>query len=192
MKIYLARHGETDWNVRRLMQGTTDTELNENGIAQAARLGEAMVGSGISHVYTSYLKRASRTAQIVADRLGVPCEVREGLHETGLGEWEGRVWAHICEDTPEITSRWLKVDRRHTRPPKGETYQEVLDRVIPAVVRIVREATADVMIVSHNGTIKAFLAELNGTPLETMGEDYSTPNAGAIEVDAAKILERFG
>lgn len=191
MKIWLARHGETDWNVQRLMQGTTDTELNENGLAQAARLGEAMAGKGIAYVYTSYLRRASRTAQIVADRIGVPCEVREGLHETGLGEWEGRVWQDICEETPEITSRWM-ADRRNTRPPKGETYQDVLDRFIPAVVRIVREATADVMIVSHNGTIKAYLAELNGTPLETMGADYPTPNAGAIEVDAAKILERFG
>jgi len=191
MKIWLARHGETDWNVRLLMQGTTDTELNENGLAQAARLGEAMADSGIVHVYTSRLKRAARTGQIVAERLGVPCEVREGLQETGLGEWEGRVWKDICAETPEVTQRWM-ADRRNTRPPKGETYQEVLDRAIPAVVRIAREATADVMIVSHNGTIKAFLAELYGTPLETMGADYPTPNAGAIAVDAAKILERFG
>lgn len=191
MKIWLARHGETDWNVRRLMQGTTDTELNENGLAQAARLGEAMADKGIVRVYTSRLKRASRTAQIVAERIGVPCEERDCLHETALGEWEGCIWAQVCERTPEITARWM-TDRRNTRPPKGETYQDVLDRFIPAVVRIIREATADVMIVSHNGTIKAFLAELNGTPLETMGADYPTPNAGAIEVDAAKILERFG
>lgn len=191
MKIWLARHGETDWNVRRLMQGCTDTDLNENGRAQAAKLGEAMVDSRIVHVYTSYLKRASLTAQIVAERLGVPCEVRAGLQETGLGEWEGRVWADICREEPEITQRWM-ADRRNTQPPKGETYQQVLDRFTAAVVRIAREATRDVMIVTHNGTIKAFLAELYGTPLETMGQDYPTPNAGAIEVDAAKILERFG
>lgn len=191
MKIWLARHGETDWNVRRIMQGTTDTELNENGLAQAARLGEAMVGKGITHVYTSHLKRARCTAQIVADRLGVPCEVREGLYETALGAWEGKFWTQICEETPELAQRWEK-DRRNTRAPGGEMYQDVLDRVIPAVLRIVREAEADVMIVSHNGTIKAFLAELYCTPLETMGRDYPTPNAGAIEVDAAKILERFG
>lgn len=191
MKIWLARHGETDWNVRRLMQGTTDTPLNENGLAQAARLGEAMVGKGITHVYTSHLQRARCTAQIVADRLGVHCEVREGLYETALGEWEGYIWSEICERMPELTQRWV-TDRRNTRPPGGEMYQDVLDRVIPAVVRIAREATSDVMIVSHNGTIKSFLAELYGTPLETMGADYPTPNAGAIEVDAAKILEKFG
>lgn len=191
MKIYLARHGETDWNVRFLMQGTTDTELNENGLAQAAKLGESMKDSGIVHVYTSYLKRAARTGQIVAEILGVPCEVREGLQETGLGEWEGRIWKDVCEEYPEAIARWT-ADRRNNRPPKGETYQEVLDRVIPAVVRVAQEATGDVMIVSHNGTIKALLAELNGTPLETMNQDYPTPNAGATEVDAAKILERFG
>jgi len=191
MKIWLARHGETDWNIQRLMQGTTDTELNENGFAQAARLGEEMADKGITRVYASHLKRARRTAQIVAERIGVPCEVREGLYEAALGEWEGHVWADICERTPEITQRWMS-DRRNTRPPKGETYQDVLNRFIPAVVRIVRENTEDVMIVSHNGTIKSFLAELNGTPLETMGVDYPTPNAGAIEVDAARIMERFG
>jgi broad specificity phosphatase PhoE len=191
MKIWLARHGETDWNVRFLMQGTTDTELNENGLAQAAKLGEAMKDSGVTHVYTSYLRRAARTGQIVAQCLGVPCEVREGLQETGLGEWEGRLWKDICIEDPEGMERWIK-DRRHARPPKGENYQEVLDRFIGAVMRITRENTQDVMIVTHNGTIKAFLAELNSTPLETMGEDYPTPNAGAIAVDAERILKRFG
>lgn len=191
MKIWLARHGETDWNVRLLMQGTTDTELNENGLAQAARLGEAMAGKGIVRVYTSTLRRASRTAQIVADCLGVPCEVREGLHELALGSWEGRVFAQICEEEPEVTARW-KTDKRFARPPQGETYQELLERFVPAIVRIAREAEGDVMVVSHNGSIRAFLAELHQTPFETMGADYPTPNAGAIEVDAAKVLERFG
>lgn len=191
MKVWLARHGETDWNVRRLMQGTTDTELNENGLAQAARLGEAMAGKGITHVYTSHLRRANRTGQIVAERIGVPCEVREGLQETGLGEWEGQIWSDICEHSPELTQLW-KSDRRNTRPPGGENCRDVLERFVPAVVRIVREAAGDVMIVTHNGTIRIFLAELYGTPLETMAADYPTPNASAIEVDAAKILERFG
>ena len=191
MKIWLARHGQTDWNVQRLMQGTTDTELNETGLAQAAHLGEAMLGKGIVRVYTSHLKRASRTGQIAAEKLGVPCEVREGLHETGLGQWEGRIWSDICEEEPELTQRWIS-DRRNTRPTGGENCRDVLARFVPAVVRIAREAEGDVMIVSHNGTIRIFLAELYGTPLETMAADYPTPNASAIEVDAAKILDRFG
>lgn len=191
MKIYLARHGETDWNVQRLMQGTTDTDLNENGLAQAARLGEKMVGSGIVHVYTSRLKRANHTGQIVAEHLGVPCEARDGMQEVGLGEWEGRTWTDIVREMPELTERWAK-DRRNARPPKGEIYQEVLDRMVSAVVRIVREAKGDVMIVSHNGTIRYFLAALYQTPLETMTTDYVTPNAACFEVDGAKILERFG
>ena len=191
MRIYLARHGQTDWNVRGLMQGITDTELNENGLAQAARLGEAMVGRGIVHVYTSHLERAFRTGKIVADRLGVPCEKREGLQELGMGAWSGRIWKDVCAEEAERVRQWMS-NRRFTSPPQGESYQELLDRMIPAIVRIAREAEGDVMVVSHNGSIRAFLAELYGTPLETMGEDYPTPNAGAIEVDAAKVLERFG
>ena len=191
MRIYLARHGETDWNVCGLMQGITDTELNENGLAQAARLGEAMIGRGISHVYTSHLKRANRTGQIVAGRLGVPCDVREGLQELDMGSWSGRVWREVCAEEPERIRNWQS-NRRFSRPPQGESYQELLDRFVPAIVHIAKEVKGDVMVVSHNGSIRAFLAELYGTPLETMGEDYPTPNAGAIEVDAAKVLERFG
>ena len=63
---------------------------------------------------------------------------------------------------------------------------------MPAIVRIVRESEGDALVVTHSSCMISFLAELNGTPLETMFEDYHAPNAGAVPVGRERILARFG
>ena len=192
MRVYFARHGETDWNARRWVQGCTDTELNAAGIAQAERLGSTLKekGIGITCVYTSELKRAHTTGSIVARRLGVPCEARPGLQEINLGDWEGHTWRQIEREWPELHRDW-ETRKRITRPPNGENYVELLERFVAAVLKIVREAKGDVMIVSHSACLLAFQAELNRTPLERMLRDYAAPNAGIIEIDARRILDRW-
>lgn len=191
MRVRLARHGETDWNARRWVQGRNDIPLNAAGIAQANRLGDRLAqSSGIVRVYTSPMRRASQTAQIVAERLNVPCEIRPGLEELALGDWEGHTWRQIERTWPEQFRAWT-ADKRNVRPPDGETYRELLDRLVPAVMRILADAEGDVLIVTHSACILAFLAELNRTPLERMLRDYAAPNAEAIELDSAQILARW-
>ena len=190
MKLYLARHGETDWNRRRWVQGSTDTELNAVGMAQAEQLGETLAAEGIVRVYTSAMRRAGMTAQIVAARLGVPCEVRPGLQEIGLGEWEGHSWPQIRAGWPEAYAAW-NADRLHVRPPQGESYGDLLARFVPAVTGILRAAEGDVLVVTHSACMLAFQAELNRTPLVGMERDYAAPNARAIAFDAARILRRW-
>lgn len=192
MRVYFARHGETDWNAHRWVQGSTDTLLNAAGIAQAEKLGETLKARGaqIKCVYTSELRRAQTTGKIVARKLGVPCESRPGLQEIGLGDWEGRTWRQIEHEWPELHKDW-ETRKRSTRPPNGETYVELLERFVGAVLKIVREAQGDVMIVSHSACLLAFQAELNRTPLERMLKDYTAPNAGVIEIDAQRILDRW-
>lgn len=191
MRVRLARHGETDWNARRWVQGSNDIELNAVGVEQAKKLGEALAGEkAIVRVYASEMRRASATARIVAERLGVPWELRKGLQEIGLGDWEGHTWRQIERNWPDVFRQWT-ADKRNIRPPKGETYREMLDRFIAAVLDIIRDAEGDVLIVTHSACILAFLAELNRTPLERMLRDYSAPNAEAIELDAAAILNRW-
>jgi len=191
-RIYLARHGETDWNARRWVQGKTDTELNAVGIEQARRLGEtlARLRPPIVHVYSSRMRRAHGTGRIVAERLRVPTETREGLQELNLGDWEGHTWRQIERGWPEAYAEW-NADKRENRPPSGESYRELLDRMIPAMLRIAKEAKGDVLVVTHSGCLMAFLAELNETPLERMGKDYATPNAEVIAVSCARILARW-
>lgn len=85
--ILFARHGETDWNLWRRVQGSTDTALNESGVRQAEKLGEKLKGEGIARIFTSEMQRARETAQIVASRLQIPVEPRAGLQELNLGDW---------------------------------------------------------------------------------------------------------
>ena len=190
MRILFARHGQTDWNVRLWVQGGNDIPLNAAGAQHARALGEALAGEPIVRVYASELLRAKETAALVARRLGVDCRTRAGLQEMGLGEWEGHTWTEIAEGWPELYAVW-NAHRRHTRPPGGETYAEVLARFVGAVLGILREAQGDVLVVTHSACIQIFLAELNGTPLESMSKDYPAPNAEAIAIEGQRILDRF-
>lgn len=191
-RILFARHGETDWNMHRWVQGHTDTELNAAGIRQAERLGERLARAhvGVARVYTSEMRRARVTGEIVARRLGVECEARAGLQELNLGDWEGCTWRGIERGWPELFARW-SADKREVRPPNGETYRELLDRFVGAVLEIVDESEGEVLIVSHSACMLSFQAELNRTPLERMLADYAAPNAEAIAIDADRILNRW-
>lgn len=190
MRVLLARHGETDWNVRKWVQGGNDIPLNEKGLRQAERLGKLLAGKSIQGVYTSTLSRARMTAEIAAKHINVPCEPRPGLEEICLGDWEGHSWDEIESGWRDLHRRW-EADKRNVRPPNGETYREMLGRFIPAVLDIVREARGDVLIVTHSACMLAFQAELNRTSLNTMIRDYAAPNGKAVPVDADAILKRW-
>ena len=94
MNIYFARHGETDWNIAKRIQGTTDIPLNENGIRQAELLCDNLEKEKVhlGRIYSSYQKRALTTAEIVGARYHVPVKVMEGLEEMNLGLFEGHTW----------------------------------------------------------------------------------------------------
>lgn len=192
MRIYFARHGETEWNARRWVQGSTDTALNSVGEEQARRLAETLAAleTPITYVYSSEMQRAKRTGQIVAERLGVPFEPRPGLQELNLGDWEGHTWRQIEKGWPEEYRYWEDY-KSIARAPNGECYDELLERFVGAVLRIVREAKGDVLIVSHSACMLSFQAALNRTPIESMLKDYCAPNAEAIVIDADRILARW-
>jgi broad specificity phosphatase PhoE len=89
MKLILIRHCETDWNAAGRMQGHTDTILNDRGRTQAIDLADKLATLGISRIFTSDLKRALQTAQLISLRLGVPVKADPRLRECHFGELEG-------------------------------------------------------------------------------------------------------
>ena len=89
--IYIIRHGETNWNLEGRFQGRKDTELNKTGIKQAKRAGEELAGVKFDKVFSSPLKRAYKTAQIICDNQNVEIISDERLIERGNGELEGRL-----------------------------------------------------------------------------------------------------
>ena len=170
--VFLARHGETDWNRAGRWQGKTDIPLSDVGRAQARALAAGLVGRGIADVYASDLQRATETAQIVAGLLGVAAALKldERLRERGFGCFEGFTREECAERHPEAWARYL-ADRRST-PPGGEPQPEVAARVVAALTEIARAPRADgdaTLVVSHGGTIRTFIHEITGAappPLE--------------------------
>ena len=195
MKLYLTRHGETDWNLQRRIQGSTDTDLNENGRRQAVQLAEKLRASNTPPdiIYTSGLKRARETAEIAAIRLQIPCLLHPGLEEIGFGLWEGLTWEQVEERYPELYHIW-HTDRRYGHPPEGESYQDLLDRVVPTLQDIVKKEGGSgsdrrILIVTHSAVIMSLLSHLNRTPFHEMVKRYRTQNTQIIELDAKRLEE---
>lgn len=190
MKLLLIRHGETDWNLEKRIQGGTDIRLNRNGLAQAETLaGTLSLRPGpICALYTSPLARAGQTAQIIGARLGLPCRRVDALHEINFGLWEGLTWEEVKSRFPKEFEYWYR-DRRHARPPEGESYQDLLDRFLPALQELAgnHAGDGDLIVVTHSGCIMSFLSLLNGTPLHEMAKRYKLSNTAVMEVEAERL-----
>ena len=196
MDFRLARHGETDWNVHKWIQGGTDTPLNENGIRQAGALAETLQREGFrpARVYTSPMERAFHTARIVADILHAQCVRMPGLEEVRFGLWEGLTWERVEQEYPEEFRLWYD-NRRYQRTPEGESYQDLLDRMLPVLADIIRreggpEAPCDVLVIAHSASMMSLLSFLHDTPFCEMVSRYRTQNAIAVPIDAAAIVRR--
>jgi len=189
MKLIFIRHGETNWNIEKRIQGSTDIELNKRGLEQAKELGVSLKDNKvhICKIYTSRQKRAEQTAEIVSKYLDKEYEVLEGLEEMNLGLWEGKTWSEVQEQCQEEYSRW-NIDRRYTRLLKGESYQDVLDRLLPALKKIMEANCSDVLIVTHSAVIMSLLSYLRDTPFSQMVENYQMKNTQTVEIDSKELL----
>ena len=143
-RLAIVRHGQTDWNLEKRIQGSTDIPLNSTGRAQAAETGLLLAAGRWDAIVTSPLERAHETARIIAGELDHPApQVVPELTERHHGEIEG-----------------LTFTERQTRFPDGsvvpglETRQAVLDRVLPALEQVSdRYPDSDVVVVCHGGVI---------------------------------------
>lgn len=191
MKLLLVRHGETDWNAKSWIQGRTDISLNEKGERQAEELGDQLLEKGIhvARIYTSKLKRAKQTASIVSRMLDVPYAVEEGLEEMHLGVWEGKTWRFVRDEYADAYRAWG--NRRYIRTPEGESYQDLLDRLMPALKRILDRKQGDALIVTHSACIMTLLSYLRGTPFEDMVANYRIGNAQICTLDEADIHSAY-
>ena len=159
--LYLVRHGETDANVSGIWQGSTDSPLNERGLAQARALARRVAREQlpISVIYSSPLRRARQTAEMVAEALDdLPIILDPGLAEYHLGEWEGlsyqqlkddkRLWARMAEDPDFI-------------PPGGESARQFATRLLASFQTIIHQNAGEtVMVVGHGGALATALSML--------------------------------
>jgi probable phosphoglycerate mutase len=195
MKIYFARHGQTDWNLQGKVQGATDIPLNGNGIAQAHRLCEKIKEENIDleKIYTSDQIRAIRTAQIVDEQYHVGYEIVKGLEEMSLGDFEGHTWDEINELFPKELQYWNE-DRRYHTSPNGESYQMVIERLFSALDHIIGQhdisSDKSLLIISHGAVIATLTAIQQDPPFS----DYriTVENATPVEFSLEKLEEIRG
>ena len=148
------RHGETDWNAERRVQGKTDRPLNDTGRAQARALAAQLAAVPIAAVYSSDLSRALETARIVADARDLRVTPDPELRERDFGTWEGLTDVEILERFPASrTGPW----------GDAETREELEMRVLAALRRIsARHPGETILVVTHGGPLRTMLAHVSG------------------------------
>lgn len=177
-RLWLVRHGQTDWNLIGRFQGQADPPLNATGEQQARDLAARLDGTAYAALYSSDLLRARQTAAALADHTGLPVRLDARLREVHHGEWDGLL---VTEVQARYGDSWAERERSPgtARPPGGETVAEVADRVAAALDEIARlHAGTDVLVVSHGLALATALCRARGRPLREAHE-LVPPNAEA-------------
>ena len=158
MEILMVRHGQTDWNVEKKVQGKADIELNENGIEQAKITSEKLKDRKIDVIISSPLKRAKQTAEIINQKLNCPIYIEEGIAERDFGEFEGEYKNEFDFEGFWSYEKNLKYD-------KAENIRDFFERIYNALDNIIEKYNdKNVLIVSHGGVSRVVNCYFNGIP----------------------------
>lgn len=190
--IYLLRHGGIAGKTgpKRYI-GQTDRPLSPVGRDQAQWWSQKLSDVSFEAIYASDLKRSKETAEILAAGREIPVQLRAGLREINLGQWEGRIIASVRSHFPnEFEARGLDFGGYH--PPEGESFRDLQKRVLPVFQEIVRAARGNVLIVGHAGVNRVILCHVLDLPVShlfRMAQDYGCLNiiekkAGFLQVTA--------
>ena len=183
--LIVVRHGETDWNRIRRLQGHTDIALNAAGIEQAAGLAKALAGEPIAAIHCSDLMRAVATAEPIATTLRRPIRRDAALRERNYGILEGRTFPEILAEFPDEADHLRHRTADHAMPG-GESQRTFHSRVVGAVTSIAEAETANaavhdvavatILIVTHGGVLDMLHRTAFGIALDAERE-CPIPNA---------------
>jgi 2,3-bisphosphoglycerate-dependent phosphoglycerate mutase/probable phosphoglycerate mutase len=162
-RLVLWRHGETDYNAAGRMQGHLDSALTEVGWNQARFAVPALARFEPDLVIASDLRRATDTATVLTEAIGVPLRIDKRLRETHLGDWQGLTGAEVDAGWPGERDRW-RVDATWA-PPGGESRVEVAERAAEVVNDLLSEPVQTVLLAAHGGLITALTARLLSLPV---------------------------
>jgi 2,3-bisphosphoglycerate-dependent phosphoglycerate mutase len=170
-QVLFIRHGETDWNRIKRIQGHIDIPLAQSGVSQAQQLAvrlarEAEAGAALDAIYSSDLQRAQQTAQPAAAALGLPLQLKPGLRERAYGVFQGHDSAEIEARFPDEYAVWQTRDPGFA-PQGGESSRVFYHRVVHAVESIVADhPQGRIACVAHGGVLDCVYRFVNGLPLD--------------------------
>lgn len=186
-KLILVRHGLTDYLVKGLYQGHSDPPLNKEGRAQIKSLADGFADKEPQIIFSSPLKRALKSADILNKDLDLEIIVDDRIKEISFGEWEGETYDEIVKKYPEAFE-WWKKDMANFRPEGGESLAELQARVREFFEEIKERPEDVIAVVAHGGVIRAFMVELMGVPFDSFWKFELSP-ASMTVIDAEKDLK---
>jgi broad specificity phosphatase PhoE len=174
MHLLLVRHGETEWNVQRRIQGWTNSSLTEFGLSQVALLGKRLEDVPLTAVYSSDAERAQQSALAAIGTHSLTLNTVIGLRETSWGTWEGKTGQELADEEPDLWAKFLDRGQQDasadqadwestTLVPEGESMLHASYRINSAVETIIgqhKEVDDFVLIVGHGGSLRFVIAAL--------------------------------
>ena len=183
LRILIARHGETEWNLSRRFQGHLNSPLTERGHQQAQRLAARLANESISAVFSSDLGRAMQTARPIADALGLELATSPLLREIDCGRWTGRAKDGLAREDPRGIERYRITPSEH-RMPGGESLADVQARGLAflrdAQVRAFRHP---VVIITHHIVVETIVAHALKRGLSDLWLSIPTGNCFLSELE---------
>ena len=197
MLLHLIRHGQTDWNASRRVQGQSESVLTTLGKQQATELADKISQHNIRAAYCSSSVRARETADKLFKNSIVPVQFLDTLREIHLGPWEGKLYDEVEADTPEDFHHFWH--QPHLFSVKGaETFRELQRRGLKAITEICnQEQQQEIAIVSHGALIKSILCHYEGKQLSQLWDPPHLQNCAhsilQLDSDAnGKIIQYAG
>lgn len=194
--LYLTRHGQTEWNLQKKMQGHKDSPLTEYGIRQAEWLKERLEKIRLDAIYSSTSPRALNTARILLGNRSLDILEDDSLKEINMGLWEGRQIEHIQQQYPLQYDQFFNEPHVYRPAGHGETYTELLERTLPVIENILTEHKGEqVLIVTHRITLKADMSHFLHKKLHeiaSMPDIYPTALCKITMDDGRPIVDLYG
>ena len=161
-RVYLVRHGQTEWNRELRFRGRADIYLNENGREQARAIAVALSDTHINAIYTSPLSRSIETARPIAEVFRLKTTALQGLIDINYGEWEGLAHEEVKQRYANLYRQWEK-HPDSVKFPNGESLDDVRERSFSAFTEVVeRDRGKSILIIPHRVINKVLLCALLG------------------------------
>lgn len=188
MDIYLIRHGETDWNKIKRLQGITDIPLNAYGIELAEKTAEGLKDIPFDRIYTSPLIRAYKTAEIIRGGRSIEIIPTQGLLEISFGDYEGLTYLPEKYNIPKPGFRKFFDDPEHyDTPPNGESLQHLRERTSSFVRGIMDDPANEnltILMAAHGAAIRGILSGLQNLPVSQFWSGPVHKNCGVTKIHA--------